>query len=89
MEIIWSPLSLEDIEQIGDFIAEDSPTNAAEFIDQIIYTVERLEEFPMSGNIVEENPIFRQVIYKDYRVVYFLEIETINIITVLGPGRNL
>lgn len=89
MEIVWSPQSLIDIEQIGDYIAEDSPQNAISFVSEIIESVERLQDFPESGALVEENPMFRHVIHKGYRIVYYLEKNQVNIITVLSPGRLL
>ena len=87
MEITWSPQSLEDLNEIGDFIAEDSPENAALFIDKIINSVERLVEFPESGQIIEENPMFRHLVYQGYRLIYQLRTEQVLIITVLAPGR--
>ena len=89
MEIIWSPQALEDIEEIGDFIAADSPQRAEVFIDELITSVERLVKFPESGQIVEENPVFRQIIHHGYRLIYQFRSKEILIITVLGPGRVL
>lgn len=89
MEIIWSPQSLDDIEQIGDYIAEDSTENATNFVLKIIDSVERLKKFPESGSLIEENPMFRHVICQRYRIIYYLESNNINIITVLSPGRLL
>ncbi len=87
MEIIWSPQSLEDLEIIGDYIALDDPLRAITFIDEIIKSVERLMEFPESGNFVEDNPIFRQIIYQGYRLIYQYRNKQILIITILGPGQ--
>lgn len=87
MEIVWSPLSLQDIEEIGDYISKDSPETAVAFVEELIMSVERLIEYPESGSLVQENPVFRQVVFKKYRIIYFLEIDTISIITVLSPGR--
>lgn len=87
MEIIWSLQSLQDIESIGDFIAKNNPSRAVAFVDELIASVERLIDFPESGSIVEENPIFRQIVYNGYRLIYQLRVRKILIITVLGPGR--
>lgn len=89
MEIVWSPQSLEDLEKIGDFISLDKPSHATAFIDQLITSVERLIEFPESGSLVIENPIFRQIIHEGYRLIYQLRVSKILIITVLGPGQIL
>ena len=88
MEIIWSPQSLVDIEEIGDFIAKDNRERACSFIDELIESVDRLNDYPESGQICEENSIFRQVVHQGHRLIYQIRIEKIFIITVLGPGKN-
>ncbi len=50
MRIIWSPNSLQQLKNIGDYIATDSPGNARKFIDKLIESVERLKQFPLSGS---------------------------------------
>lgn len=87
MEIIWSPQSLEDIKEIGNDIAKDSPQNARKFLAKMTKIIERLQDFPESGALVEENPMFRHIIYKGYRVIYYIESNVVNIITVLSPGK--
>lgn len=89
MEIIWSPQSIEDIEKIGDFIAVDNPNRAVSFVEDLISSIERLSDYPESGPIVEENPVFRQIVYFGYRIIYQFRSKKILIITVLGPGRLL
>lgn len=88
MEIIWSPQALEDIEGIGDFIALDNPSRAISFVNELLHSVERLLDFPESGQIVEENPVLRQVVHEGYRLIYQLRVKKILIITVLGPGKS-
>jgi len=88
MEIIWSPQSIADIEEIGDFIAEDNPARAVSFVDELIESVERLVEFPESGQICEENYLFRQLVFESYRLIYQLRTKKIFVICVLGPGQN-
>jgi addiction module RelE/StbE family toxin len=88
MEIIWSPQSIEDIEEIGNFIAADNPTRAVTFVDKLISSVERLSDYPESGPILEENPVFRFIVLQAYRIVYQLRSKKILIVTVLGPGRQ-
>ena len=85
MKILWSHSSLKNIEQIGDYIAEDSPGSASKFIDKIISSVERLKKFPLSGSIVKESPNLRQVIVQGYRIIYRPKDGLIEIITVLTP----
>ncbi|MCH8533411.1 MAG: type II toxin-antitoxin system RelE/ParE family toxin [Saccharospirillum sp.] len=54
MRIVWSPLALERVEDIAQYIAEDKPGAAVEWVDGIFDTVERLADFPESGRVVPE-----------------------------------
>ena len=89
MEIIWSPLAIGDLKEIGDFIAQDNPIKPTTFVDELIASVERLNSFPESGQILEENSVFRQITHRGYRLIYQFRQKKILIITVLGPGRIL
>lgn len=83
MNIVWSPLALERVEDIADYIAEDNPTAAVEWVDGLFASVDRLVEHPESGRIVPEvgTRRFREVIFGAYRVIYSVN-NQINILTV-------
>ena len=87
MKIVWSPNSLRQLEQIGDYIALDAPGNAGRFIDKIISSVERLKNLPLSGSNVPESPNLKQVIVQGYRVIYRPSDKSIDIIAVLTPAQ--
>ena len=86
MEIAWTESSLRRLEEIGQFIAADSPARAAEFVDALIESVERLHQFPLSGALCPENPAFRQLVKQGYRIVYRVKEKLVEIITVISPG---
>ena len=86
MEITWTEGSLERLEEIGCFIAADSPSRASRFVDMLIEAVERLHDFPLSGSLCPENPVFRQVVVEGYRIVYRVREKLVEIITVISPG---
>jgi addiction module RelE/StbE family toxin len=91
MKIRWSPLSIERITEIGDYIAQESPATALRIIREIIQSVERLEAFPKSGRVVPEfgNPDIREVIHPPYRILY-QEVDTIiEILTVIHSRQQL
>ena len=87
MEIVWSEQALGDVEEIGDYIAKDFPQRAVDFIDELLESVSKLENYPESGSIVTENPIFRQVVHEGYRIIYQFRNEKVSIVTILGPGQ--
>ena len=91
MKIIWSPLSIECITEIAQYIANDNPTVADNWIKEIFLSVEQLETFPKSGKVVTEvkNDAVRELIYGNYRIIYLIESEQISILTVRNVRQIL
>ena len=90
MKIIWSPLAIDRVAEIAQFIALDSPNSAQKWVDLIFQVVERLERFPKSGRIVPEikQDDFREIIHGNYRIIYRLQSESVSILTV-RHGRQI
>jgi toxin ParE1/3/4 len=90
MRIVWSPLALERVEDIAQYIAEDKPAAAVEWIDGLFATVERLADFPQSGRIVPELGVhrIREVMFGAYRVIYSVK-DRIDILTVRRSNQLL
>lgn len=90
MKVVWSPLALERVEDIAQYIAEDKPSAAVEWVNGIFDTVERLADFPESGRIVPEvgGRRIREVIFGAYRIIYGVR-EQIDILTVRHSSQFL
>ncbi len=90
-EIKWSPQSLEDIETIANFIARDSSYYARMFTIKVFESVDRLELFPESGRVVPElkRKAIREVIIGNYRIIYRIRGNLIEILTVYHASRLL
>ncbi len=84
MKIIWSPLAIDRISEIAEYISQDNPSASVKWIDDIFAKIEQLNEFPESGRIVPETSRnnIRELIYGNYRIVYLIESEQISILTV-------
>ena len=84
MTIIWSPLAIQRVNDIAQYIAQDYYDAAIKWIDTIFEQVERLISFPQSGRILPETnrKQIREILYKNYRIIYRLDEQTINILTV-------
>lgn len=84
MRILWAQEALEQLTDIEDYIAGDSPARAAKFIDQLIEHTLLLSDQPRLGRIVPEisNPDIRELIFKKYRIVYRIKADHIEILTV-------
>jgi len=88
-EIVWSPQSVEDVESIRDYMNRDSPHFAALVAQRIVDAVEHLGRFPESGRIVPEfgDPRLREVLWRNYRIVYRSSPTVVEIVTVFHGAR--
>ena len=89
VEVRWTPQALDDLESIADFIAKDSLYYARLFVIDILEAVDRLAKFPKSGRVVPElkNQIIREIILGNYRVVYQLRKQIVEILTVYHGAK--
>ena len=90
-EIIWSPQSIHDLESIRSFVAADSPHYAGLVVQRLVAAVDRLMMFPNSGRIVPEfgDPATREVLWRNYRLVYRMVGENVEVVTVFHGARPL
>jgi len=84
MKIQWSPLAVERISEIADYIAMDSPMAAERWVHSIFDRVEQSKDFSKSGRSVPEihRKDIRELIIANYRIVYRIETRVISILTV-------
>ena len=90
-EVRWTLQAADDLEAIAEFIAADSPHYASLFAMDVLAAVERLVPFPYSGRIVPEvaDPLIREILLGDYRIVYRITGEVVEILTVYHGARLL
>lgn len=84
MKILWSPLAIERVSEIAEYIAQDKPSAAENWINTIFSKVEELKSAPGIGRIVPEirNVPFRELIYGNYRIIYRIEKKQISILSI-------
>ena len=72
MKVIFSPESENDLEAIADYIAEDNPSKALDFIFELKEHCENLTSFPNRNPVYDEIEGFtvRKYPYKNYIVYY-------------------
>jgi len=87
----WTAQAVKDVETICEFIAKDSIVYAHLFAKFILQTVKRLAKFPKSGRIVPEfsNENIREIILGNYRIIYRIKNNIIEILTVYHSARLL
>jgi len=84
MKIIWSPFATEKVSEIAGYIAEDKPVAAEKWVDTIFNYVKRLAKFPQMGRAIPEanRKEIREILFKNYRIIYRYDKEQITILTV-------
>lgn len=90
MRIIWSPLAVDRTSETAEYIAQDNPAAAKNWVNAFFARVGQLGEFPESGRIVPEigNQKIRELIYGNYRIIYRIEEKKISILT-LRHGKQI
>ena len=71
-QVIWSNAAIDDLQRLREYYEPLSPRFADKLIDQLISRIRLLATFPQSGRTVPEfaNPIIREVLSGNYRIVY-------------------
>ncbi len=89
--VIWSPQAMQDLRSIRSFIARDSRQYAKRMVDRIKQAVSSCRRFPEAAAIVPEfgDPLVREVFVASYRVIYRVDGNAINVLTVLHSARRL
>ena len=84
MKIIWSPLSVERMTEISEYIAEDNLDASIKWVESIFKLIDRLEQYPEIGRIVPEldKPNIRELIHGNYRIIYKVQQRVLFILTI-------
>lgn len=91
MTIQWAPLALERIVEIGAYIHREDPQAAERWIRQVFERVKQLDAFPLSGkrNKETDRKDIRELSWKNYRIIYRIDRETVSILTVRHAKQML
>ena len=90
-QVRWSLTAGNDLQDIENFIARDSVLHAITFVDRVVESAETLLRSPRIGRIVPEfnRPDLRELIFRDYRIVYLLQDNEAFILRVVHGSRDL
>jgi len=91
MKILWTDPAIEDLRNLHSYIAKDSEVYANSFVERIILVVEKLTNFPRLGRAVPEaeEETIRELLYRNYRIIYRINGEMIEVVTVIHGRRDL
>jgi len=94
MEINWSEQSRDDLREIVSYVVVNFGTRkAAEVLAGIRAAAEQLADFPLLGKrFVEDKElgiVYRSLSCRLNRIVYYIEGDTVNIVTVWQNRRDV
>ncbi|MGH2508315.1 MAG: type II toxin-antitoxin system RelE/ParE family toxin [Ktedonobacteraceae bacterium] len=90
MKLIVSPEAREDLREIEEYIAQDNPQAAVDFVGRLTDRFAELVEFPGSGRRRDDIRIgYRSVSVKDYLIFYRVSGEAVEVMHVLHGRRDL
>lgn len=91
VQIIWTETALNDINSITEYVSLDSVFYAKQFVQKIFAAVNKLEKFPEIEKIVPELSTYsyREVLFKNYRIIYRIDSNTVYIVSVHHSSRLL
>jgi addiction module RelE/StbE family toxin len=90
-QVRWTPQALDDLDAICLFIARDAPQIAAVFADRAFRATDRLVDHRRLGRIVPEleNETIREIILGNYRIIYRIQEDDVQVITIHHGARLL
>jgi len=87
MQVVWSPTSLRQIEEIHDYIARDNPLAAIKMAELLHNAGERLDRFPDRGRPVPGTRM-RELIVRPYIIRYQVDGNRVLIVRVRHGARR-
>ena len=93
LKLSFAPEALEDMENIYRYYALQNEVYAVELYNQIIEEAEQLQYFPQ---MAQKEPLLKEyseeyrslVVWNNYKLVYFVENDTVNIVAVFDCRQN-
>ena len=93
-QVIWARTAVNDLENIIDYIAQNSPLTAQKLFEQIKNKIETLSYSPQRGRYIpelQEQSIltYRELIISPWRVMYRISENNVYILAIIDSRRNV
>jgi len=90
VKVFWTDAALGQLESIRDYFARTSPEYAQKLVERLVNRSEKVADFPRSGRMVPEYEIdeVRQVIEGQYRIIYLIKEDQIEILALIHTSRK-
>ncbi|CAN5880483.1 hypothetical protein BH11GEM1_BH11GEM1_31660 [soil metagenome] len=83
MKIVWTELAEYRALEAVDYITRDRPEGAADWLEELLRRVARLDRLAKRGRVIPEIglPAYREVFHAPYRVLYRVDAKLVVILT--------
>lgn len=93
-EIIWAGVAENDLKEIIEYIATNSPANALKILKKIKQKASSLYALPERGRIVPELQdqgifLYRELIIPPWRIIYRISEMKVYVLSVLDARQNV
>lgn len=93
-DVVWSNVAEDDLRNIVEYIADDSPPDALKVFKRIIQKSSSLYTLPERGRIVPELRDqgilqYRELVIPPWRILYRVSEKSILVLSVLDSRRNI
>jgi addiction module RelE/StbE family toxin len=83
-----------DLNEIIEYISQNNPQTALKILEKLQTKMKTLDRFPYRGGYVpellEKNiKDYRQILETPWKIIYKVENETVNILTIIDSRRNV
>ncbi len=91
MKVEFSPNAEADLDEIAQYIARDNLLTAERWVDKLVKAASDAADAPLAGRMVPElqDPSIREVLVRNYRIVYRVEWKRIMILSIFEGHRKL
>jgi plasmid stabilization system protein ParE len=93
-KVVWSTSAYQDLSDILEYIAEDSPPDARKILSKIKKSVADLYLIPQRGRLVPELQdqgiiLYRELVIAPWRVMYRISDKTVLVLSVIDSRQNV
>jgi addiction module RelE/StbE family toxin len=93
-QVVWADVAKNDLKQIIDYIAIDSPGNASQILKKLRQKASDLHAMPDRGRMVPELKdqgihTYREQIIAPWRIIYRISDTTVFVLAVIDSRRNV
>lgn len=89
MALKWTKTALRSVDDIADFIAQDNPTRATSFVQELKDAVTKLQVHPGMGRAGRVPGTRELVLHKNYIAIYRVRGDDVEILRLHHVAQNL